>query len=92
MLDREIRTAILTLAAKGRGIREIARAVGVSRNSVKAVLEQGQAQPKAQERGSELDAHLDEIRALHALCRAKDGRVNMVRVWEKLRDQLGTEG
>ena len=92
MLDREIRTAILALAAKGRGIREIARALGVSRNSVKAVLEQGQAQPKAQERGSQLDAHLDEIRALHTLCRDQEGRVNMVRVWEKLREQLNQEG
>ena len=92
MLDRETRTAILTLGAKGRGVREIARAVGVSSNSVKAVLEQGQAQPKAQERGSQLDGYIEEIRALHALCRDRDGRVNMVRVWEKLRDQLREEG
>jgi len=82
MLDREIRTAILALAAKGRKIREISRAVGVSRNSVKAVLEQGEAQPKARERVSQLDGYLDDIRRLHALCRHKDGQVNMVRVWE----------
>jgi transposase len=92
MLDRELRTAILTLAAKGRRIREIARALGVSRNSVKAVLDQGQAQPQAQERASQLDAHLEEIRALHALCRGKDGRVNMVRVWEELRGRLEKDG
>lgn len=92
MLDREIRTAILTLAAKGRRIREISRAVGVSRNSVKAVLEQGDAQPKARERGSQLDGYLDEIRRLHALCRHKDGQVNMVRVWEKLRDHVEEDG
>ena len=92
MLDRETRTAILALAAKGRKIREISRALCVSRNSVKAVLEQGEVEPKAAERGSQLDAHLDEIRALHALCRDCDGRVNMVRVWEKLQDQLAKEG
>lgn len=92
MLDREIRTAILALAAKGRKIREISRAVGVSRNSVKAVLEQGDAQPKSRERGSQLDGYLDGIRRLHALCRHKDGQVNMVRVWEKLRDQVESEG
>jgi len=92
MLDRELRTAILTLAAKGRKIREISRAVGVSRNSVKAVLEQGDAQPKARERGSQLDGYLDEIRRLHALCRHQDGQVNMVRVWEKLRDHVEEAG
>ena len=92
MLNREQRTTILTLAGKGRSRREISRALGVSRKSVRAVLRQAQASPQAAERGSQLDEHLDEIRGLHATCRDKHGRTNMVRVWEKLRDRLEGEG
>ena len=78
MLNREQRTTILTLAGKGRSRREIARALGVSRKSVKVVLRQAQASPQAADRGSQLDEHLDEIRGLHATCRDKHGRTNMV--------------
>jgi len=39
MLDGDERTAILELAAAGHGAREIARALGVSRNAVRRVLQ-----------------------------------------------------
>jgi transposase len=92
MLDKPTRTAILALAAKGRSRREIARALGVSRNSVKQVLREGAAEPGAIERARRLDEYLEDIRALHAECKDGRGRTNMVRVWEKLEEKLQREG
>jgi transposase len=92
MLDKETRTAILALAGKGRSRREIARALGVSRNSVKQVLRDGTAEPGAAARASLLDDYLDDIRALHAKCKDGRGRTNMVRVREELEDKLRREG
>ena len=92
MLDKQTRTAILALAAKGRNISEISRALGVSRNSVKRVMREGTAEPGALERASRLDEHLEDIRAFYAECKDGRGRTNMVRVWEKLQDKLKREG
>jgi transposase len=92
MLDKETRTAILALAEKGRGKSEIAQALGVSRNSVKAVLRAGTAEPGRVERASILDDYLEDIRALHARCKDGRGRTNMVRVYEELGEKLKREG
>jgi len=92
MLDKETRTAILALAQKDRNISEIARALVVSRNSVKRVLHAGTAEPGAVERASRLAEHLEDIRALYAECKDGRGRTNMVRVWEKLEEKLKREG
>lgn len=92
MLDKETRTVILTLAAKGRKQREIARALSCSRNSVKRVLREQTAEVSAATRPSQLDEYLEEIRALHVECRDDKGRPNLVRVMEKLRDKLKAEG
>ncbi|MEK7383174.1 MAG: IS21 family transposase [Elusimicrobiota bacterium] len=92
MLDKVTRTAILTLGQKGCKIREIARALKVSRNSVKTVLREGAAEPGGAERASQLDEHLEEIRELHAKCRDQKGRTNMLRVLEELKKKLESEG
>lgn len=92
MLEEEIRKAIVTLQAKGLGQREIARALEVSRTSVKSVLRKGVRMDPEKGRGSQLDEHLEAIRALHEQCRDGKRRVNLVRVWEKLKDQLAEEG
>ena len=42
MLDQGLRTAILSLRAKGLGIRQIARALQISRGAVRTVLTAGQ--------------------------------------------------
>jgi len=91
MLDRETRAAILTLDGKGRGQREIARALGLSRNSVKRVLLEG-LRHGGIVRASRLDEHLEDIRRLHGECKDQRGRTNMVRVWEKLDEKLRSEG
>lgn len=82
----------MTLAARGRKLREIARAVEVSRNSVRRVLREQSAGSGADERGSRLDEYLDDIRALHAECRDTRGRPNLVRVWERLQEKARSEG
>lgn len=79
MLDLDTRTAILTLAAKGHGQRVIAKTLGLSRNSVRAVLTQGTAEVPPFERHSRLVPHLERIRDLHQRCGG-----NVVRVAEEL--------
>lgn len=56
------------------------------------MLRDGKADPGAIERASLLDDYLEEIRALHAECRDGLNRTNMVRVKEKLEDQLAAAG
>jgi len=92
MLKEEIRQAVMTLEGKGLSRREIALALDISRNSVKAVLREGVTADPGRERGSQWDEHLEAIRALHRECRDGKGRVNLVRVHEKLKDQLALEG
>ena len=92
MLDKETRTAILALAGKGQSRSGIARALKLSRNSVKRVLREQTAQPGAATRASSLDDHLEDIRALHARCKDGRGRTNMVRVLEELEEKLKREG
>lgn len=91
MLDKETRSAILTLRGKGHSVREIARELGVSRNTAREVLRSAAAEPAAAERGSRLDEHLELIRELHARCRGRRG-TNLVRVREKLLERLAGEG
>jgi len=92
MLDKALRTAILALAEKGRSRREIAQALEVSRNSVRAVLRGKTAEPGAIARASRLDDYLEDVRTLHARCRDGKGRTNMVRVREELEAKLKLEG
>lgn len=80
MLDRDIRAAALTLARKGRGLRVIAKALGISRNSVKKILESGEADVPPLQRLERLDPHVERIRELYANCKG-----NLVRVHEELR-------
>ena len=79
MLDRETREAILRLRAEGHGIRPIARALRISRNSVKRVIEEGVAEVPKLERPSLAEPYLQRIVELCATCRG-----NMVRVHEEL--------
>ena len=79
MLDEHRRLAILTLSQKGRGVRTIARAVGVSRNTVRRVLGSGCAAVKEVARPEQLAPALEAIKDLYGQCEG-----NRVRVWEEL--------
>jgi len=80
MRDRNTRVAILLLQKKGHGLRAIARAVGVSRNTVRRVLKSGATDvPIIERRDGMADPHDEQIRQLYLRCKG-----NLVRVHEEL--------
>jgi len=79
MLNTDVRKAIFELHQKGHGIRPIARALRITRKSVKAVLAQGTVEPSRIERNTELDGYVERIRELYTGCQG-----NLVRVWEEM--------
>ncbi|MBU1495078.1 MAG: IS21 family transposase [Actinobacteria bacterium] len=82
MLDQDLRAAILRLREQGRGVRSIARALNISKNSVKRVLRDGHSQVPALQRDDPFAGHLDRIGQLYHECEG-----NRIRVVEKLRDE-----
>jgi len=82
MLDQDIRAAILRLHRQGRGVRSIARALQISKNSVKRVLRDGASAVPALLREDPLAAHMDRIRELYGRCEG-----NRVRVVEILQSE-----
>jgi transposase len=87
MLDKDTRTAILALSGKGYGVRQIARELKLSRNSVRRVIQSGAMEPAMAQRRSQLEEHLEEIRQFYAECEG-----NLVRVREKLEEALTKRG
>jgi transposase len=79
MLDSEMRSAILQLHQKGQGIRTIARALNISRNTVKSVLARGSSQMPEIIRASAAEPHREIIGQLYSSCAG-----NLVRVQEEL--------
>jgi len=82
VIERDLRAAILTLQGRGLGATEIARAVGVARNTVRAVLASGSAEVPRLERPEQLTPFVDLVRDLHVRCKG-----NLVRVHEELEGQ-----
>src|SRR5690606_33932241 len=66
---------------EGHGLRRIARALGVSRNAVRRILQSGRAEAPKLERPGQLNEHLALVRELVVVCEG-----NLVRVGEKLAD------
>lgn len=83
MHDEATRIAVLRLARRDPrpSTRAIAKAIGISRESVDAILEKGTSSVQSKDRPSRLDPHLERVRDLFVLCRG-----NLVRVREKLAD------
>jgi len=77
MTDSETKTAILRLRQEGHGAKTIARALGISRNTVKRLLRE--PSDTAPARPFSLEPHAEQIRELFARCRG-----NRVRVHEEL--------
>lgn len=79
MIDRDTRVAILKLLEKGHGVKSIARAVGVSKNTVRRVRDSGEADVPPLGRTERLSGEEERVRELYAACAG-----NLVRVHEEL--------
>lgn len=79
MLDETTRATILKLAEEGHGVRAIARALSLARNSVRRVVASGSARPPEGDREEKAEAYRDAILDLYAACAG-----NLVRVHEEL--------
>lgn len=79
MKDLETRIAILRLHAEKHGSRTIAEDLGVSRGTVKRVIQAGKAEVPVAVRPSIAEPHEATIRALYETCKG-----NLVRVHEEL--------
>jgi len=80
MIAEELRQAILLLKAQGRPLREISRALKVSRNTVRRVLREGE-RPKALAEDPFLQAIVELLPQLYRDCKG-----NAVRIGEILKD------
>jgi hypothetical protein len=79
MLDQGLRTAILSLQTKGHGIRQIARALHLSRGAVRTVLKAGSPTVPRIERAEKAEPYREQILEWVDRCRG-----NLVRVHEEL--------
>src|SRR5436190_5723522 len=79
MLDQGLRTAILSLHAKGQGIRQIARALHISRATVRRVIKAGTSTVPHVDRPEKGEPYRDQIIELFQHCRG-----DLVRVHEEL--------
>lgn len=80
MLDESTRNAVLKLHQQGHGRRAIAKALNISRASVRKVLRAGNAEVPPMQRAERASALETDIRELYARCKG-----NLVRVHEELR-------
>jgi hypothetical protein len=85
MIDVEMRRMVFRLKGKGRGTRAIAGALGISRTSVKTILQAAAPECPASTRERWLDEHLELIRKLYVECDR-----SVTRVAEKLEELLET--
>jgi hypothetical protein len=79
MIDQDLRTAIFTLRGKDLGLRAIARALGISRNTVRQILQSGQVAVPQRASTDQTEPHAELVREIYQRCEG-----NRVRVAEKL--------
>lgn len=84
MIPYEIREAILALKGQGRALREISRALKISRNTVRRTLRQ--PGPKPPREHSEYRAIIEKLPELYRRCKG-----NGVRIGEILKDEYDIE-
>lgn len=82
MLTTEQRTTILELHRRGVGARPIAKALGISRTTVKKVIREGSSEVPPIHREEKAGNWRDEILQLHPFCKG-----NLQRVHEELVEQ-----
>ena len=82
MIDPDPRIAIFALRRQGKGIRTIARALGISRNTVREIVGSGQVAVPERESTDKTEPHAELLRELYQRCAG-----NRVRVAEELAAQ-----
>jgi transposase len=83
MINQEKRKAIFLLHEEGMSIKEISRRLGVSRNTVRAIIKERGSVPKVIRR-DKIEIDSERLRKLHSEC---SGRVQ--RIHERLSDEDG---
>lgn len=84
MLDQGLRPAILSVRAKGHGIRQLARALAISRGTVRTGLNTDPPTVPRLDRPEKAEPYRDAIVALDAQCRGKLVRVHQELVTQGL--------
>ena len=84
MIPYEIREAILALKGQGRALRDISRALKISRNTVRRALRQ--PEPKPPREHSEYQSIIEKLPELYRRCKG-----NGVRIGEILKDEYDIE-
>jgi len=79
VLSQQARSAILELARRGTSPRRVAKALGISRTTVKKVIRSASSEAPLIARQEKAEAYRQEILELHTSCKG-----NLVRVYEEL--------
>lgn len=83
MLDEDTRRAVFRLRREQHSVAAIARALGISKDSVRTVLGSGTFEVTGLQRPSRLDPHLERIGVLIRSCKGN---------LERVHEELGAEG
>src|SRR2546426_8034808 len=86
MIETDKRKAAFLLHQKSQSVREIARLLGLSRNSVKLIIQQEGAMPPAQPRADKQKLDEELLRRLYQECQGW-----VVRLREKLLEEEGIQ-
>ena len=84
MIETDKRKAVFLLHQEGQPAREIARLLGLSRNTVRAIIGQGGAPPPPRPRADQQPLDEELLRRLYQECQGR-----MARVHEKLVEEAG---
>jgi transposase len=84
MIETDKRKAVFLLHQEGQSVREIARLLNLSRNTVKAIIAQGGAPPSPPPRTDKQSLDEELLRRLYQQCQG-----HIMRVYEKLVEEEG---
>ena len=84
MIETDKRKAVFLLHQEGQPVREIARLLGLSRNTVRLIIQQAGALPQRHPRSDKQNLDEQMLRRLYQECQGR-----MVRVHEKLVEEEG---
>ena len=74
MIETDKRKAVFLLHQEGQSVREIARLLGLSRNTVRPIIEQGGAPPPPRPRADKQPLDEELLRRLYQECQGSGAR------------------